>query len=966
MKKMAILACLILLLPLASQVHSGMEKADLLRIRESRREMQKSLLEAIRSAKQPIKLEVDGQEDFDVTYYRLDLSVDVDNQLLDGTVTIRANSLVSGLNEIILNFYDEMPVTSVAGDASGFSHADNVVTIDLDRTYTAGQSFEVMVHYNGHPWEGNLGLSFVTNVYTYNRQLVYTECSPFFARAWWPCKDTPMDKADSMDLLITLPNDLTLASIGVLQDVVDNGDGTKTWHWHEGHPIATYLVSITAYPYQTFTETYEGLQGQQMDVQFYVYPEDFGNASEDFNSLVEMIDFFADMYTEYPFINEKYGMAEYSGYYAAMEHQTCTSYGSYYITGDHQWDYIIAHELGHSWWGNSLSVGSWHDVWLKEGFASYSEALWMENIYGPYGLQEYMVNTQLAIDLTESVYRYDVSDANNIFISEVYDKGAWVLHMLRHVVGDDTFFQILQQVYETYAFGNYTTEQFQAACEQISGQDLDWFFDEWVYDLWHPEFYWGWSVNDLGGSYEVSGFIDQIQDDGPIFTMPLDMAIVTGSGDTMIATVVWVDEASDRFHFEVGDEPTNILLDPSNWILQEQGITTEPIATYASHSISDAGGDGDGRPDPGETVNLIVDVKNIGVDVFGLSATLSTTDPDIEIPSPTAPYGDIIHGATSDNAAYPFSLNIDPAADTHIATCILSFSNQNGYAGADTFYMTIGTPAILLVDDDGPESFENYYLRSFVAKALPFQVWNVSHEGTPGDTLSFFDVVIWLTATERENTLTGDDQTALAAYLDGGGGLFLSGQDIGHDLSEMGNGPDFFTDYLHASLIADVSSEYFLQGVSGDPISGEINLIQLSGEQESPDVIAPLEGTSTTLAYSPSGNAAGIKYGGDFRVVYFAVGFEGLERLAGNSESLRADILENIVAWLQFQATKGDVNEDGKINIIDVIWTVNIVLGLTQPTPSQEWAADYDGNGSVNVVDAIGIVNIILGPVPKR
>ncbi|MFQ6092748.1 MAG: hypothetical protein ACE5OR_08720, partial [bacterium] len=350
MKNVWIMLILVFSLLLPTWVRSEGGREHLLRIREARKQMQEAVLEAIRAAKQPIKLEVEGQEDFDVTYYRMELDVDVDGQTLDGAVTVRATSLVAGLTEIVLNFYDEMGVTSVTGNASGFVHTDNLVTINLDQTYNSGQSFEVVVHYGGHPWEGNLGLSFVT---VYDEPLVYTECSPFFARAWWPCKDTPTDKADSMDLVITLPDDLVLASNGVLRSVVNNPGQTKTWQWHEGYPIATYLVSITAYPYQTSSDTYEGLEGQQMDVNYYVYPEDYANASEDFNVTVGMIDFFASKYTEYPFIDEKYGMAEYDGYYAAMEHQTCTSFNSSYITGTHERDYVIAHELAHHWWGNS-------------------------------------------------------------------------------------------------------------------------------------------------------------------------------------------------------------------------------------------------------------------------------------------------------------------------------------------------------------------------------------------------------------------------------------------------------------------------------------------------------------------------------------------------------------------------------------------------------------------------------------
>ncbi|UCE17627.1 MAG: hypothetical protein JSV84_12180 [Gemmatimonadota bacterium] len=946
----------LLLIPLSAESERGRE--HLVRIREERRRMQEAVQEAIRSAKQPILLQVEGQEDFDVTYYRLDLDVDVDNETLDGSVTLRATSLISDLTEIVLNFYDDMPVTSVTGDASGFTHTDNLVTVSLQTSYSAGQSFEVVLNYNGHPWEGNLGLSFVT---VSNNPLVYTECSPFFARAWWPCKDTPVDKANSMDLHITLPDNLVLASIGALQSVVDNGDGTQTWHWHEGHPIATYLVSITAYPYRTFSDIYEGAGGQAMDVDYYVYPEDYALALEDFNEIVDMIEFFASKYTEYPFIDEKYGMAEYTGYYAAMEHQTCTSYGSSYITGDHSWDSIIAHELSHHWWGNSVSVGSWHDVWLKEGFASYSEALWMENIDGSYGLQDYMVTTQLAVDLQESVYRYDITDAGNIFVSEVYDKGAWVLHMLRHVVGDENFFQILQSVYETYAFGNFVTEELKDACEQISGQDLDWFFEEWVYDVWHPEYYWGWNSNDLGDSFEITGFIDQIQSRGPVFTMPVEMAIATAAGDTIIVETLWVDEGSERFQLVVNDEPTDVLLDPYNWILKEQSIITDPLVSYVINRVDDGNGNGDGRPDPGETVAVIVTLENIGTDVFGLEASLGTTDPDIEITSAVSSYGDVSHGTMVGNEDTPFTIEVHPAAETHVVMFKLNFTGQNGYTGLDSFYLTIGTPRVLLVDDDGGDENERPYLNPLSIKAIPFQMWDVAAEGPPGDTLMFFDVIVWLTGAERDNTLRAADQASLAAYLDAGGSLFLSGQDIGHDLFERGNGIDFFSNYLHATFEADETSEYFLQGITGDPISGQFGLLQLDAAQESPDVIAPGEGANNTLNYSPSGNAAGIKYGGDYRVVYFSIGFEGIRTLTGASEPMRADMLDNIISWLQIVPEKGDVNEDGSINILDVLATVNIVLGLLSPTPTQQWAADFNEDGAVDIIDAITIVNYILG-----
>jgi hypothetical protein len=321
------------------------------------------------------------------------------------------------------------------------------------------------------------------------------------------------------------------------------------------------------------------------------------------------------------------------------------------------------------------------------------------------------------------------------------------------------------------------------------------------------------------------------------------------------------------------------------------------------------------------------------------------------------------HGQRSENTGRPFAFYVDPSAEVHLAVFYLSFATRTEYSGVDSFYLTIGTPELLLVDDDDGDEYERQYQRYLAANGIPFQPWSMAKH-VPGDTLRDFDVVIWFTGRAREQTLTADDQDFLSAYLDGGGKLFLSGQDIGHDLVEMGNGAEFYSQYLHAGFVADVSADRFLQKVPGDPITGSMPLAQIDPVAESPDVIVPLAGAYTALEYGPGMDAA-IRYGDGYRLAYFVTGLEYIEPLSGSSETLRAGLMDNIVNWLQFVPSRGDVNEDGKINILDVVWTVNIILGLATPTPSQSWAADFTHDSTVNILDAIAIVNDILGPVGK-
>jgi aminopeptidase N len=211
--------------------------------------------------------------------------------------------------------------------------------------------------------------------------MVWTLSEPDGARTWWPCKDTPADKA-MVEEWWTVPASWTATGNGTLIGTETLPNSRKRFRWRSARPLTTYLVSIAATDYASFSDTYTALDGTTtMPVTYYVYSEDLTPARESFRNTPAMIAFYAETFGEYPFLEDKYGVCAFP-WSGAMEHTTNTSYGYLLIDGGHGNDYVIAHELAHQWWGDSVSPEDWKDVWLNEGFASYSEALWAEHLGG--------------------------------------------------------------------------------------------------------------------------------------------------------------------------------------------------------------------------------------------------------------------------------------------------------------------------------------------------------------------------------------------------------------------------------------------------------------------------------------------------------------------------------------------------------------------------------------------------------
>jgi aminopeptidase N len=841
-----------------------------------------------------------NQEKYDIKYYSLELTPDPTTSILTGNVQIVGEIITTSLGHIELNFIDNMEITDIYLTDTPeikltYNRSNHILSVNLGSDYSQGQLFDFSVEYHGTPW---YGFGFDSHR---GQPMIWSLSQPYGARAWWPCKDLTSDKADSIDMRVTVPAGLIVASNGSLVEQSTSGGKTTFW-WHEKYPIIPYLVSVAIHPYAVEYDDYIYNDGADtMKIHFYMFPDHVNELTEINPKVKEMIAFFSEIYGLYPFADEKYGHADYYGG-GAMEHQTCSSFSFW-----NEW--VYAHELSHQWWGDMVTCDSWHHIWLNEGFATYSEALWTEYTYRdiyPEGIASaYQMQESLYLG-PGTVYVEDPLTEPILHGGLSYNKGSWVLHMLRHVVGENNFFDILKAYYNSvHKYGTATTEQFQAICEQVSGMDLEYYFFQWIYGPGYPIYDYGWTSELQGdGSYKVKGFIDQIQTDYPLFKMPLDISIV--SYDTVITTYTQVIEnQSHSFEYTSAEEPWMVLLDIGNWVLKEVNEKTEPEIVFSSFSVNDPNGNNDGKWDEGETINLYVEVTNLGIDAENISITLQCPHTAVTIQNSTVEFGDVKHSVAVSNNTQPFVLSLSDNVPGTISPIILTITGSNDYSTMDRFYIEMGSPHILLVDDDNGANYEEYYKPILISSLIYAQQWENQLTGLPTDTLENFDTIIWFTGDDRTTTITLAEQTLLKNFLDKGGKLLLSGQNIGYDLIENGTFEDslFYTNYLKAEYINDKAEPVMLLG---NPNDSQMQGIFLNfdgayggaSNQDSPDIIKEIEPAAPMLKYLPSQETAGLRYineaAGSF-LIYLPFGFEGV---AGPYENSAVEFLNKCMTWL--------------------------------------------------------------------
>tara|TARA_B100000749_G_scaffold107858_1_gene82514 strand:+ start:653 stop:2569 length:1917 start_codon:yes stop_codon:yes gene_type:complete len=517
----------------------------------------------------------EDQEKIDISFYRIDLDIDFNQHEISGSVIIKGGIGLSQPDSIEIDFSSDMSVDSVKlyGESISYDHDNDLLSVLAPQeTLPEGYQFIMEIFYHGTPTTCGLG-SFVFDSHA-GTEHVWTLSEPYGARCWWPCKDDPSDKADSVDIIVRVPSNQIVASNGNLIHEINIANDRKEYYWQERYPISTYLVSLAIYPYTVWHDEYISMNGDTLPLDYYVFPDRYENSYSNYLLTKEMLSLFASQFGEYPFMGEKYGHADF-GWGGAMEHQTLSSMGGYSQT-------LIAHELGHQWWGDLITCASFHHIWLNEGFARYCQALWEEYFNGDEAYFSYM--NSHAYYGYGTIYVEDATTTSAIFNGNLsYNKASWVLHMLRHVVGDDTFFEILHAYAsnDSLSYAAATTEEFQQVCEYITGMDLQDFFQQWIYGEKYPQYELSWWLTE---TEELTIQIDQIQTTG-YFHMPIDLH-VTGF---LIDTTIVVDNYGPTQTYQISGIGTmvhQIQLDPNGWILKEVNYTTVGVDEILPGDIS--------------------------------------------------------------------------------------------------------------------------------------------------------------------------------------------------------------------------------------------------------------------------------------------------------------------------------------------------------------------------------------------
>lgn len=515
---------------------------------------------------------VQRRQAFDVLHDDLDLRIDPRDRTITGTVAMRFSPTAT-LGKLMMRLHEPLQVTSALLDGRPAQLKRN--GSDLIFTLTpplAPQSIHTLtIAYGGAPPEGGgLGGGMMFDIHQ-NVPSATTLSEPFGSSNWWPCVDDLSDKL-TVDMKLTVPPGMLGASNGKLVATTPNPDGWTTYHWSESYPLSNYLVSANVTNYAAFSDSYRSLDGKQiMPLRYYVYPEDLQRAMINFKRVPEMIRLFAGMVGEYPFIKEKYGMVAFP-WGGGMEHQTLTSVGASQTSTTGNPDILFAHELAHQWFGDEVTCATWNDIWLNEGFATYFQHLWALHEFG--GKEgEYMARFYddglYDGSMKGSVYMFQ--DANPfVDAGAIYDKGAWVLHMLKYVMGKERFFRALRVYRAAHAYSNASTADLQSACESTYGKSLAWFFDEWVYTPFRPIYH----VAFTQAASALTVTIRQTQphriahrtSGADVYIMPVQLTLHFSDGASQVLNVL-NDSRVQTFTFTVSKVVASVGFDEDHRIL---------------------------------------------------------------------------------------------------------------------------------------------------------------------------------------------------------------------------------------------------------------------------------------------------------------------------------------------------------------------------------------------------------------
>lgn len=504
-----------------------------------------------------VNYSTDLQYELDVLHYDIDLKLFPELKRIESEVIITATPVSKKLSQADFNLYDNLKIHSIQlnGEAVKYFHKGTKLSLK-DVNIAVNDTVKIKIKYSGTPQK--LGLSSFAFGKINGRSLTYTLNEPNNASTWLACNDIPTDKA-SMKIRIENEQQFVSVSNGVLISEKKNGK-RKSFTWETRYPIATYLICFYSGPYVQLNDKYIDANDDTLALNYYVLPEDVDEAKIDFEDHAIYLEVFENIFGEYPFKKEKYGVAQFLWQLGAMEHQTITGIGSKLVTGKKLFSDVLIHELAHHWWGNAITPSSWNDIWLNEAFSTYSEALYFEQVAGKSALISTM-DDKFDDNFTGTVFEPD-----DLFNSTVYNKGAWILHMLRYEMGDSIFFKFLKNYYKEFRYKNISTEEFIKFCEDESDLNLAQFFDQWIFS--------GEGIPTINYKYRIvrrngTNYLDIIltqQAKDIIYELPIDIQIITSADSQIFERVTFSDEQM-TFSFPFDGKFIKLNIDPERKIL---------------------------------------------------------------------------------------------------------------------------------------------------------------------------------------------------------------------------------------------------------------------------------------------------------------------------------------------------------------------------------------------------------------
>jgi aminopeptidase N len=521
----------------------------------------------------------DSAHAYDIRCYRINMNLPMNNAAMGAHERITVTSHRAGLDTLALHMqYLTCDSVKIGGSPMTFTTPTGLVVINLDRAYNPGESLDVHVWFHRAAGNTQQGFYWYSRASSGHHVICYSTTEPADSRGWFPCFDEPWDKAEQgCAIAITVPETLSACSNGLLDSVTSNTSAhTKTFWWSEHNPIATYLMTFAASKWTQLTQWAHRAAGDSFMIQNFIWPEDSTLAVSAFAHNVDMITFFMDAnrYGAYPF--EKYGMVEaYPFQWGGMENQTMTMV-------HHQWiqygdDQGISHEMSHQWWGDRVTCLDWRNIWLNEGFAQYSDALYEYHENGRssfISLMSSYASSYYSEEASQLRPVYDPPYPDHLFdYGHTYCKGAWLQHMLRFVEGDTvfaspgTFFQALRAYGDSFSYGGAVTDDYRRIIEQYTGLDLGWYFNEWIYQAGYPVYTVNWHSVAESPYYRV--YMDIAQSNGAqaptCFHQPIQIRLHAASRDTLVTIPVTSNPMSTSFL--VSANVTSILCDPGTWVL---------------------------------------------------------------------------------------------------------------------------------------------------------------------------------------------------------------------------------------------------------------------------------------------------------------------------------------------------------------------------------------------------------------